>query len=327
MIRRTNITTIEELATFLELPVAAFGKPESFQVNVPRRIAEKIERGNIEDPLLRQFVPLTEEQETLPTFGPDPVSETQFRANERVLKKYPGRALIITSAACAMHCRYCFRKEFSYPKRGAPLQLAVDEIKADPTIKEAILSGGDPLSLPNAQLKMLVEQIDAIPHITKIRFHTRYPIGIPERIDRDFLTILEQCKAQVWFLIHCNHPRELDDDIIHALQHIQRLGIPVINQAVLLKGVNDSVETLKGLAEALIDHGIGFYYLHQLDKVVGAHHFEVPVEKGLELVEKLREELPGYAVPTYVQEVPGKQSKTPLHSFNSSQPTKTQTNF
>ncbi len=187
-------------------------------------------------------------------------------------------------------------------------------IENDPTIEEVILSGGDPLSLSDETLKRLIENLGTISHLKLLRFHTRFPIGIPERITDAFLEVLKASPLQVIFVVHVNHPNELDDDILSSLKKISALGTPILCQSVLLSGVNDDVKTLKTLFMTLVSHGIIPYYLHQLDRIKQGHHFEVSREKGLKLVEKLREKLPGYAIPKYVQEIPFKRSKTEVTS-------------
>jgi EF-P beta-lysylation protein EpmB len=220
--------------------------------------------------------------------------------------------LLICTSACAMHCRYCFRQNFDYETENKGFAEELAMIAEDSSLHEILLSGGDPLSLSNTSLKALIEALAKIPHLKRLRFHTRFPIGIPERIDDEFLDILEKTRFQTWFVIHTNHPQELDKDIFQALKKVQKLGIPVLNQTVLLKGVNDNLETLKKLCETLVDQGILPYYLHQLDRVQGSHHFEVAEERGHELIEELLKEIAGYAVPKYVREISGEPSKTPL---------------
>ena len=211
-----------------------------------------------------------------------------------------------------MHCRYCFRQNFAYEKETLDFRKELEELAQDPSLTDIILSGGDPLSLSHLTLERLIKDLDAIPHLKKLRFHTRFPMGIPERIDEAFLNLLTHIRMQTIFIIHCNHPNELDEDVLAALKKIQKLGIPVLNQCVLLSGVNDSLVTLHELFEKLTNHGILPYYLHQLDQVKGASHFEVEENRGRALIDALTAKLPGYAIPKYVREVPGKMSKTSL---------------
>lgn len=314
-IQRQNFTNWEKLADFLELNESQkkeiFQKPR-FILNLPMRLAQKIQKGTLDDPILKQFLPTQSEQTQASGFFSDPVQDITFRKGAKLLHKYEGRVLLVTTGACAMHCRYCFRQNFDYDVEDKTFHEELKAIEDDASIKEVILSGGDPLSLSNRQLQALLFQLKEISHVKRIRFHSRFPIGIPERIDDQFLEILEQLPQQVWFIIHCNHPNELDADVIFHLKKLQKIGVTLLNQSVLLKGVNDNFETLKKLCEGLADQGILPYYLHQLDRIQGAAHFEVSKEKGIELIEGLRKCLSGYAVPNYVQEIPGELSKTPI---------------
>lgn len=317
-IQRENFTSIVKLSTFLELDATQnqeLLKKSFFPLNLPKRLAEKIQKKTLDDPILKQFVPLKDELIQNTHFIKDPVGDSQACMTSKFLKKYAQRLLLIPTGACAMHCRYCFRHNFSYPSFQSGFEEELHLIRKDESLKEVILSGGDPLSLGNEALGELVEALASIGHLKRLRFHTRFPIGIPERIDAPFLELLERCSLQIWFVIHCNHPRELDSDVTAVLKKIQRLSIPVLNQAVLLKGVNDSIEILQELCEKLVDVGIYPYYLHQLDRVEGTTHFEVNPEKGTKLIKELSHRLSGYAVPTYVQEIPGEPSKSPIAVF------------
>lgn len=314
-ILRQNFTKWQRLADFLELTDQQSEfilKNSSFLMNVPMRLAKKMLKGTLDDPILRQFLPTQEEKNTKLGFVKDPVCDQTFRKESKLLQKYNERALLICTSACAMHCRYCFRQNFDYDVRKSLYEKELALIEQDVSLKEIILSGGDPLSLDNSQLRVLLQSLNKIPHIRRIRFHTRFPIGIPERIDEEFLEILKSLEKQVWFVIHSNHPKELDEDVITALKSIFKLGIPVLNQSVLLKGVNDQASILKELSEKLVDHGFIPYYLHQLDKLESASHFEVSVEEGKSIIKDLTSQLSGYAVPKYVSEIPGAESKTPL---------------
>jgi lysine 2,3-aminomutase len=313
-ILRQNFTNVQELASFLDIShlVDELHLEPEFILNLPRRLAAKIEKGSLTDPLFLQFVPLQKETRIHPDFSEDPVADSQFVKVGSLLQKYQARVLLVTTSACAMHCRYCFRKNFGYETKEKNFTQELDLIRNDPSLEEVILSGGDPLSLSDAKLQSLLEEIERIPHIKRIRFHTRFPMGIPERIDTSFLALLENLKKQCLFVIHANHPREFDEDIWLALKKIQRLGIPLLCQTVLLKGINDSVQTQQALFSLLTNHGVLPYYLHQLDQVQGASHFEVSKEEGLQIIQSLQALLPGYAIPKYVKEVPGKEGKLPL---------------
>ncbi|MFT4553220.1 MAG: EF-P beta-lysylation protein EpmB [Chlamydiales bacterium] len=315
-IQRNNFTNAQNLSDFLMLDkqqASRITTRRNFPLNLPLRLAEKIEKGNLEDPILKQFIPTIEEELEIKGYTSDPVGDLQSKIDNKLLHKYHGRALLVCTSACAMHCRYCFRQNFPYEKSTeTPFDSEIQLLKEDSSISEVLLSGGDPLSLSNSVLSSLITRLSEIPHLQRLRFHTRFPIGIPERIDEELIEILSRTSLQIVFVIHCNHPRELDFDNLAALNKIQKLGIPILNQSVLLKDVNNCVNTLRSLCEKLIDNGIIPYYLHQLDRVKGAAHFEVPETEGLKLIRELQKVLPGYAVPKYVREIPGESNKTPL---------------
>ncbi len=313
-ILRKNFTRIDALADFLELNEKQRNQlivRSDFPVHVPFRLAKKMAKGSLEDPLVKQFLPTQQELDVHSQFVLDPVCDVRFQEEGKLLRKYEGRVLLVCTSACAMHCRYCFRQHFAY-ESSKTFEVELKQIEQDLSIHEVILSGGDPLSLSDETLGQLLGRLAKFPHIRRIRFHTRFPIGIPERIDEEFLSLIASLPQQVYFIIHCNHPRELDQDIFDRLKALQRLGCLVLNQAVLLKGVNDDVHTLKQLAELLVNNGIIFYYLHQLDRVQGSAHFEVEEEKGRFLITEIAKQLPGYAVPKYVREIAGEPNKTPL---------------
>lgn len=311
--QRTSFTQLKPLLDFLEIPLDQRKQfvGSSFPINVPIRLAEKMEKRNPRDPLFLQFVPLRHELEVKSGFELDPIQDEQFRSSKRLLKKYKGRALLLATSACAMHCRYCFRQNFDYDK-ASDFSSELELIRCDESIHEVILSGGDPLSLSDEKLKELIDAIESIPHVTKLRFHSRFIVGIPQRVDDSFLSILENRRLQVYFILHINHPKELDCDVIHAVKRLRPVVAATMNQSVLLQGINDNFETQLELCESLVNSGIIPYYLHQLDKVEGAAHFEVSIERGHRIIQYLREHLPGYAVPKYVREIPHHTSKTPL---------------
>jgi EF-P beta-lysylation protein EpmB len=304
---------MEPLAQFLELSeknISHLLATPRFPLNLPRRLAEKIEKNNLADPILRQFVPLLEERNTAPGFVPEPLQDQTFRKSKKLLQKYRGRALIVSTGACAMNCRFCFRQNFPYEKEIPGFDQEISYLQQNPSISEVILSGGDPLSLSDGTLASLFDAFEKMTHLKRIRFHTRFPIGIPERIDESYLALLSSSSKQIFFTIHCNHPRELDSDVSSALKKVLSLGIPVLNQSVLLRGVNDDEKTLLALSEALVDSGAIPYYLHLHDKVEGAAHFDVSEERGLALIQFLKENLSGFGVPRLVREEPGRSSKT-----------------
>ncbi len=267
------------------------------------------------DPLLRQVLPLDAELDAPSGFTADPVGDGPATLSPGLLQKYASRALIVTTGTCAVHCRYCFRRSFPYgetPKSPAAWQPALERIAADASLHEAILSGGDPLTLVDSQLALLVDQFSAIGHLRRLRIHTRLPIMIPERVTDELLSTLRGGRLTPIMVLHANHAAEIDEHVAAAIERLADAGIPLLNQAVLLRGVNDSADTLAQLCEKLVDLRVMPYYLHQLDRVLGAAHFEVPESQGLEIVEELRRRLPGYAAPRYVREIAGADSKVPL---------------
>ncbi len=291
---------------------------ERFGVLVPEPFLSRIRPGDPDDPLLRQVSPQMEENLVDPRFDPDPLNEAKTTTENGQLTKYKGRNLIVTSGACAVHCRFCFRRHFTHfrgehePHLASRLELALKQVATDQSIREIILSGGDPLSLTNDRLRDILSQSSQITHLHRIRLHTRFPIAIPQRVDEELVELLARCPKRVLIVFHINHPNELDNQVESAFDRLRRAGIPLLSQTVLLRGVNDRFETLAELFERLVDLGVIPYYLHQLDRVTGATHFEVPIAEGRKLIENLRRHLPGYAVPRYVQEEPGASSKTVL---------------
>lgn len=269
--------------------------------------------GDPNDPLLRQVLPLDDELADVPGFSADPVGDTAAARQPGLLQKYKGRALLVATGTCAIHCRYCFRRHFSYaegPRSLDDWQPALRAIAADTSLHEAILSGGDPLTIVDDTLARLVSQLDRIGHLRRLRIHTRLPIVIPERVTGGLIGMLRASRLTSVVVVHANHANELDEHVVTALEKFNDAGIPLLNQAVLLRGVNDSVEAQAALWERLVDLRVMPYYLHQLDRVAGAAHFEVPIKRGRQIMKELRMRLPGYAVPRYVQEIPGTPHKS-----------------
>jgi EF-P beta-lysylation protein EpmB len=297
-----------------QLPAALLAS-DCFSLRVPRAYAKRIEYSNINDPLLRQVLPLGDELLAVPGYNSDPLGEAATNSMPGLIHKYKGRVLLLVSTSCAINCRYCFRREFPYsdnkPNR-VDWQRVFDYIAADESINEVILSGGDPLTAPDNQLAWLVEQAAGIPHIRRLRIHTRLPVVVPSRIDERCLAWLTNHRLQTVVVIHSNHANEIDDEVRAALSRLTAAGITLLNQAVLLKGVNDSVAALSELSETLFASGVLPYYLHLLDKVSGAAHFEVPEPEARALYQSLLAELPGFLVPTLVREIAGESSKTPI---------------
>lgn len=287
----------------------------SFPLFVPRGFIARMRPGDPRDPLLRQVLPVEQELDAPPGFSHDAVADGPATLVPGLLQKYATRALIVATGACAVHCRYCFRRAFPYaqsPRSPAAWQPALDRLADDDSLREVILSGGDPLTLVDAHLAELAERLAAIGHLSRLRVHTRLPIMIPERVTDELLAWLTGTRLTPILVVHANHPAEIDDHVAVALSRLADAGIPLLNQAVLLRGVNDDVETLASLSERLVDLRVMPYYLHQLDRVLGAAHFEVREAVGQQLIDQLRCRLPGYAVPRYVREVAGAASKVPL---------------
>lgn len=307
----------QELVKHLDLPaeiaVSAAVGVRDFGLFVPREFLARMEPGNPRDPLLLQVLPRSEETLPIADFGTDPVSDSAAHEGHGLLRKYPGRALLVVHETCAAHCRYCFRRHFPYDLSG-PTEWhdALQTVASDPSIEELILSGGDPLTLGDDRLSQLVQSAESIPTLRRLRIHTRLPILIPQRITTEFVDLLQRCRLPKFLVVHVNHAREIDDQVRDAIARIQRAGAMVLNQAVLLREINDSVQALRELCTELIRIGVVPYYLHQLDRVAGAGHFEVPVERGRQLIQELRDQLPGYAVPRYVADVPGQAAKVVL---------------
>ncbi|HUY87640.1 MAG TPA: EF-P beta-lysylation protein EpmB [Pirellulales bacterium] len=316
---REAVRDPRELCRLLELPAeyeaAAVRAAESFGLFAPRGYVARMRTGDPYDPLLRQVLPLGEELTETPGYGADPVDDTAAALRAGLLQKYHGRALMVTTGACAVHCRYCFRRHYPYsegPHSLAEWEPALAHLSADITIEEVLLSGGDPLTLVDSWLARLAERLASIRHLRRLRVHTRLPIVIPERVCGELIDWLCGTRLTPIMVVHANHPAEISDSVAAALARLVDAGIPVLNQAVLLRGVNDSADALAELCRRLVDLRVMPYYLHQLDQVQGAAHFEVPEKTGRRLIAELRRRLPGYAVPRYVRETAGKASKSLL---------------
>lgn len=300
-----------EVAQLPDSPAAA----EQFPLRLTRDWLARIRAGDSADPLLRQIWPAPEELDSPADYTSDPVGDHAARVLPGVLQKYRGRALLVTSGACAIHCRYCFRR--AYPYSDAQLsqareQAALTWIAEAQELEEVILSGGDPLMLGDRRLGSLMVRLAAIPHLRRLRIHTRLPVVLPARITTALTELLGSLRPRVVVVIHANHPREIDPAVGTALTRLGEAGIILLNQAVLLRGVNDKAGILSALSETLFDHGVLPYYLHLLDKARGTAHFEVPEDEARDLLANLRARLPGYLVPRLVREVAGEPCKTPL---------------
>ncbi|MEW6332546.1 MAG: EF-P beta-lysylation protein EpmB [Pseudomonadota bacterium] len=294
---------------------AARAAARLFPLRVPRGFVARMRQGDPRDPLLRQVLPLAEECLAAEGFGTDPVGDLAAMAAPGVLHKYRGRVLLTLTGACAVHCRYCFRRHFPYADANPATdhwRAALEYIAGDDSITEVILSGGDPLSLSDRRLAELVRQLEAIPQLRRLRLHTRLPIVLPERVNDELLAWLGDTRLKPVVVVHANHAQEIDDTVRAALGRLKTAGAELLNQSVLLRGVNDSVEALADLSEALFETGTLPYYLHLLDKVRGAAHFAVPDAVARGLMEALNARLPGYLVPRLVREVPGRPGKLAL---------------
>jgi EF-P beta-lysylation protein EpmB len=294
---------------------AARRAAEHFRLRVPEGYVARMRRGDPQDPLLRQVLPLDAECQDPPGFRNDPVGDHDAMMAPGLLHKYPGRVLLLATGACAVHCRYCFRRHFPYADANPARQQwgpALDYIAGRPAITEVILSGGDPLSLSDERLSALTRALGEIPHLRRLRVHSRAPVVLPERVDDALLAWLAPGRFTTVMVIHANHAREIHGPVREALGRLRRAGVQLLNQAVLLRGVNDRVEDLADLSETLFEAGVLPYYLHQLDPVRGAAHFLVPDGQALALHEALAARLPGYLLPRLVRETPGAGGKTPL---------------
>jgi L-lysine 2,3-aminomutase len=286
---------------------------KQFPLRVTQSYINKMRYGDPKDPLLRQVFPLIDENIDMADFVADPVGDHLAITAPGILQKYNGRALLLTTGACAIHCRYCFRRHFPYGDSN-PLasqwQETLTSISDDVSINEIILSGGDPLALTDTKLCALVSDIEKIKHIKRLRIHTRLPVVLPERIDEHLVSWISASRLQIVIVIHANHANELDQEVAQALAALNLAGCQLLNQAVLLKGVNDDIDSLHNLSERLSELAVMPYYLHLLDRVAGASHFDVSEKQGVKLIDQLRTLLPGYLVPRLVREQQGESSKT-----------------
>jgi EF-P beta-lysylation protein EpmB len=312
------VTDPAELLRLLKLPESLLPAAQAaacrFALRVPRSFLRLIEPGNPADPLLLQVLPLARELEEHPGFVDDPLEESQAIQGPGLLSKYRGRSLLIASPACAVHCRYCFRREFPYPENRASQQRwrpTLDLLHGDPELEEVILSGGDPLSLDDNRLAELIRGLEDIPQLRRLRIHSRLPVVIPARITDGLLRLLADSRLKTVMVVHCNHPRELGSAFGSAMERLRPVAA-LLNQSVLLRGVNDDVQTLANLSRQLFDRDILPYYIHLMDQVRGAAHFQVGEHKAKRLLDALRAEMPGYLVPRLVRERAGEPAKTPL---------------
>jgi EF-P beta-lysylation protein EpmB len=290
----------------------------TFPILVTTSFADSMKKGDWLDPLLLQILPLGSEENPSLGFQNDAVGDLPAQIIPGLLHKYASRALLMVSPNCAIHCRYCFRREFPYadlPHGQQAWEPAWEYLKTAQGIDEIVFSGGDPLFLDNRRLQSLLQAATALPNIHTIRFHTRLPIVLPSRMDARLLELFKitAAKKTLVIVIHANHSHELGELAAGALSLLRASGAMLLNQTVLLKDVNDNADTLVKLSQRLIHLGVLPYYLHQLDRVTGTAHFEVAESLGLELMEEMRRRLPGYAIPKYVREVAGQKYKSALN--------------
>lgn len=303
----------------LELPVDAWSRqdqaPTDFPMRVPRGFVARMRKGDPHDPLLRQVLPSHQEHIDDLYGTRDPVGDLAALRRPHLLEKYHGRVLLLTTMACAVHCRYCFRRHLrstAWNPEIDPFQHAIAYIQSHPSIREVILSGGDPLCLPDHKLAALTDRLREIKHIRRLRIHTRLPVLLPQRVSDGLLRWLAGQPWQTVLVLHVNHANEIDSPVAVALQRLQAQRVTLLNQSVLLTGVNDSASALAQLSEALFAAGVLPYYLHLLDRVQGASHFEVSEARAQSLLDRVRRELPGYLVPRLVRESAGLPYKLPI---------------
>jgi len=292
-----------------------FNARQLFPVRVPKPFIDKMEKGNFDDPLLRQVMPLCDEFIEVDGFNKDPLEEHET-ATEGLLHKYKHRALMIIKSGCAVNCRYCFRRHFPYAENSPNKerwQAALAYIERNETISEIIFSGGDPLMAKDDHLQWLIEKLEKIPHLQRLRIHTRLPVVIPQRITPALVKMLDKTRLKATIVFHINHANEIDQHFTQAIEPLRDARIPLFNQSVLLKSVNDDAQTLAKLSEDLFDAGIQPYYLHLLDKVQGAAHFNLEENEAKEIIKELFTILPGFLMPKFVKEIAGEANKTPIN--------------
>ncbi len=306
---------LDRLNLPLSLLPAARQAAELFGLKVPLPYLSRIKKADINDPLLRQVLPIGEELVHVDGFSHDPVADQAAMQTPGLLHKYHGRALILATGACGIHCRYCFRRHFNYAEANPARQQwqqALRHLRADKTINEVILSGGDPLSLSDSRLAELLHEIEKIKHIKRLRIHSRLPVVLPERVTTHLCELLSNSHLTTIMVVHINHAQEIDNSVKSICKQLLKTGTQMLNQSVLLSGVNDSVQSLCNLSEKLVDCGVMPYYLHQLDRVAGAAHFEISDQQALQLLNELHSRLSGYMVPRLVREIAGETGKSAL---------------
>lgn len=312
-----GFTSASDLLSFLELPIinGSLLAEQQFSSRVPLGFAKRMQKGNPKDPLLLQVLAVEDELKDEEGYDVDPLIELNTIPLKGLIHKYHGRVLLTLTGVCAINCRYCFRRHFPYqgnnPGRSGWAEIC-DYIAKDPSITEVILSGGDPLLAADVVLAELIQRLECIPHLHTLRIHSRIPVVFPERIDKGLIALLATTRFRKVVVLHCNHPQELDENVRQACVDLQQVGCLLLNQSVLLKDINDNAATLAALSQSLFAYGVMPYYLHVLDKVKGAAHFDLPFATAQALYQQLQTLLPGYLLPRLAREEPGKSSKTLL---------------
>lgn len=314
-----SVRSVDELFRILQIPLnQSYHQAKSFPIRVPKAFVAKMKRGDAQDPLLLQVLPQIAETKITSGYSTDPLSEDSYNIHKGILHKYRSRVLLTLTGACAIHCRYCFRQHFNYaanlPNK-KDMQIVLDYLQSNPQVNEIILSGGDPLSLNNDKLQAWLALFEQAHHIKTIRIHTRLPVVLPNRIDKDFVHTLQQSSKHLVMVLHINHPNEIDQILYDKCQQLKHIGITLLNQTVLLRNINDDAKTLTTLSHRLFFAGVLPYYLHILDKVQGAAHFDLPIDEAVKIYWQLLENLSGYLVPKLVQELPNHPYKTPVNIY------------
>lgn len=312
-----GFSDVDDLLNYLQLPTRLGSETaqQSFKTRVPRGFAARMQKGNPVDPLLLQVLAVQEELVPMAGYGRDPLEESTSNPLQGLIHKYKGRVLVTLTGTCAVNCRFCFRRHFPYqnnnPGREGWNQV-FDYIRKDASIHEVILSGGDPMLASEAVMDLFLTTLAAIPHLRSVRFHTRIPVVLPERLDNTLLNQLAACSLRKIVVLHCNHAQEIDASVQQACTDLKKAGCHLLNQSVLLKGVNDDAKTLADLSERLFDCQVLPYYLHLLDKIAGSAHFDMPEERALAIFHQLQTLVPGYLLPRLAREEAGFLHKTLL---------------
>lgn len=310
------ITDWNELCALLHLDPSAFADQvcvtQAFTLRVPRPFVARMQPGNPRDPLLLQVLPQARELISVPGYSYDPLQESKANPVPGLLHKYSSRVLLTLVGSCAINCRYCFRRHFPYEENvlgRKNWQAMFDYIQQHPAVEEVILSGGEPLLLKDETLKILINELQEITHVKRLRIHTRLPIVIPQRITASFIDVLKSSRLQPVIVLHCNHPNEIDASLREAFQLLRHANIVTFNQSVLLKDINDDAQVLSDLSKKLFEDHVIFYYLHLLDPVMGSAHFKVDEKAAKNIMKQMQANLPGYLVPKLVREIAGESGK------------------